>query len=66
MMFERDRLARDLFQVVRLKNPLGLSVLHDMMILYKQVSEVEFRPGLKRDKCYCFKKENDQYNSNVS
>jgi hypothetical protein len=65
MMPERDRLARDLFQIARLRDPLGLSVLHDMMALYRQVSEVEFRPSLERDKCYCLKKENYQYDSNV-
>lgn len=67
MMPERDRLARDLFQVARLRDPLGLSVLRDLMALYRQGSEVEFRPGLERDKCCCPKKEeSDQYNSDVS
>ena len=57
MMPERNRLARDLFQVAKLRDPLGLSVLRDMMALYRQTSEVEFRPGLERDKCCCPKKE---------
>jgi hypothetical protein len=64
MMPERDRLSRDLFRVARLRDPLGLSVLRDMMSLYRQTSEVEFRPGLERDKCCCPKKEeNNQYES---
>jgi hypothetical protein len=67
MMPKRDRLARHLFQVARLRDPLGLSILHNMMALYRQVSKVEFRTGLKRDKCFCLKKEeNDQYDSDVS
>jgi hypothetical protein len=67
MMPERDRLARNLFQVATLRDPLGLSVLRDMMALYRQSSEVEFRPGLERDKCCCSKKEEyDQYDSDES
>jgi hypothetical protein len=56
MMPKRDRLSRDLFRVARLRDPLGLSVLRDMMSLYRQTSEVEFRPGLERDKYCCPKK----------
>jgi hypothetical protein len=64
IMPERDRLARDLFQVTKLRDLLGLSVLRDMMALYRQTSEVEFRPSLEWDKCCCPKKEeNDQYES---
>src|ERR1700728_212742 len=38
-----------------------------MMSLYRQTSEVEFKPGLERDKCCCPKKEeNNQYESGKS
>jgi hypothetical protein len=57
MMPERDRLARDLFQVAKLRDPEGFAVLRDMMALHRQTSEVECRPGLERDKCCCPKKE---------
>lgn len=61
MMPERDHLARDLFQFAKLRDSVGLSVLCDMMALYRQTSEVECRPGLERDKCCCPKKEeNDE------
>lgn len=50
-MPKRDRLARDLFQVVKLRDSVGLSVLCDMMVLYRQTSEVEYRLGLEQDKC---------------
>ncbi|KKY22682.1 putative carbonic anhydrase 2 [Phaeomoniella chlamydospora] len=56
MMPERDRLARNLFQIATLRDPVGLSVLRDMMALLRQVSEVEFRPGLEPEKCRCPKK----------
>ena len=61
MMPERDRLARDLFQIAKLRDPEGLSVLRDMMALHRQTSKVEYRSGLERDKC-CFpkKEENDE------
>ena len=67
MMPKRDRLSRDLLRVARLRDPLGLSFLHDMMSLYRHTSEVEFRPGLERDKFCCHKKEeNNQYDSGKS
>jgi hypothetical protein len=53
MMPERDRLATNLFKEATLRSPLGLSVLRDLMALLEKTSEVEFRPGLERDKCLC-------------
>jgi hypothetical protein len=62
MMPERDRLATNLFKSATLRSPLGLSVLRDLMALLKKTSEVEFRPGLERNKCVCpkLKKEESQ------
>jgi hypothetical protein len=53
MMPERDRLATNLFRDATLRSPLGLSVLRDLIALLEKTSEVEFRPGLERDKCHC-------------
>jgi hypothetical protein len=53
MMPERDRLATNLFKEATLQSPLGLLVLRDLMALLEKTSEVEFRPGLERDKCLC-------------
>ena len=54
MMPERDRLASNLFQVAALRSDTGVAVLRDMMELYQSRSEVEYRPGLEPDKCYCW------------
>jgi hypothetical protein len=50
----QDRLAANLFKPAKLRSPLGLSVLKDMMALLRQTTEIEFRPGLEPDRCTCF------------
>jgi hypothetical protein len=54
---ERGRLAINLFKRAKLRSSLGLLVLHDLMALLKKTSEVEFRPGLEKDKYICLKAE---------
>jgi len=49
----RDRLATDLFKAAQLRSPTGLACLRDLIELYQQRSEVEYRPGLEPDKCNC-------------
>jgi hypothetical protein len=53
MMPARRRLADGMFEVAGLRSPAGLQVIHDMMELYEQEREVEFRPGLEPDRCCC-------------
>jgi hypothetical protein len=55
MMPERDRLASNLFEVAPLRSSVGLTVLRDMMALYRKGSEVDYRPGLEPNKCDCRK-----------
>jgi hypothetical protein len=62
MMPERDRLANNLFKSATLRSPLGISVLRDMTALLKKTSEVEFRPGLEREKYLCPKVKKESQN----
>jgi len=55
MMPVRKRLAVNMFMEDTLRSPTGLAVLRDMIGLYEQNSEVEFRPGLEPNKCCCQK-----------
>ncbi|KAH8701364.1 hypothetical protein GQ44DRAFT_593269, partial [Phaeosphaeriaceae sp. PMI808] len=64
MMPERDRLATNLFKKATLRSPLGFSVLRDLMALFEKNSEVEFRPGLERDKCVCPKVKKEPQDDN--
>ena len=41
-----------------LQSPKGLEVLHDIIALYRKSSNVEYRPGLERDKCSCKRSDN--------
>ena len=41
----------DLFKTAQLRSPTGLACLRDLIELYQQRSEVEYRPGLEPDKC---------------
>jgi hypothetical protein len=54
-MPKRDRLASNLFKVAPLRSSVGLAVLRDMMALYRKGLEVDYRPGLKSNKCDCRK-----------
>lgn len=49
----RHRLASDLFGAVSIRSDRGRAVLNDMVELYRQETEVAFRPGLEPEKCYC-------------
>lgn len=51
----RDRLATNLFKAVPLRSPTGLACLRDLIELYQQRTEVEYRPGLELDKCNCLR-----------
>lgn len=55
LMPEWDRLAQNLFLIDKLRSPAGLAVLHDMLSLYRKRRNVEYRPGLEPDRCYCRK-----------
>ncbi|EXJ88025.1 hypothetical protein A1O1_04952 [Capronia coronata CBS 617.96] len=55
LMPERKSLSENLFEIDTLRSPMGLSTLRAMMTLYRQQSEVEYRPGLEPDKCCCSK-----------
>ncbi|KAM5341395.1 hypothetical protein ACJ41O_014426 [Fusarium nematophilum] len=55
LMPERDRLARNIFEVDVLRSSTGLAVLNDMLALYQKSSNVECRPGLELDRCQCGK-----------
>ncbi|KAH8742653.1 hypothetical protein F5883DRAFT_668197 [Diaporthe sp. PMI_573] len=55
LMPERDRLARNIFEVNILRSSTGLAVLNDVLALYQKSSNVECRPGLELDKCQCGK-----------
>ena len=57
----RDRLATDLFKAVPLRSPTGLACLRDLIELYQQRTEVEYRPGLEPDKCNCQSDVNADY-----
>lgn len=59
MMPERDRLAQNMFEIGTLRSSLGLSVLKDMIVLYRKSAIVEYRPGLELDKCVCGKFESE-------
>ena len=43
-----------MFEIDNLRGPIGIQVIKDMMKLYGQEREVEFRPGLELDKCHCY------------
>jgi hypothetical protein len=53
LMAERDRLASSLFTVASIRSDEGRAVLRDMITLYRQDTEVAFRPGLEPEKCCC-------------
>ncbi len=61
MMPERDRLATNLFYEATLRSSLGLAVLRDLIALLRKPSEVQFRPGLERDKCGCVRNSSSKY-----
>jgi len=53
LMAERDRLASNLFLIAPIRSDEDRAVLHDMVDLYQQETEVAFRPGLEPEKCRC-------------
>ncbi|KAG8980963.1 hypothetical protein FRB93_008844 [Tulasnella sp. JGI-2019a] len=53
LMGPRDRLANGLFLTAPIRSEAGRAVLHDLIALYTQTSEVEVRPGLEPEKCCC-------------
>ena len=57
-MPERDRLASSLFTVASIRSDEGRAVLHDMIELCRQDTEVAFRPGLEPEKCHCSEERN--------
>ncbi|KAF1953125.1 hypothetical protein CC80DRAFT_551828 [Byssothecium circinans] len=64
----KSRLMDEAFQeCAKLRDPLGLSVLRDLIALLEKNAEVEFRPGLEEDKCVCPKvKKEPQDEANVT
>ena len=60
LMPERQRLASNMFLVASLRSAEGRSVLHDMIALCRQETEVVSRPGLEADKCRCLMADHDR------
>lgn len=58
LMSPRRRLADDLFAVAPIRSQKGRAVLHDMVELYQQETEVASRPGLEPKKCCCASERN--------
>jgi hypothetical protein len=52
-MPQRRRLAEDLFAIAPIRSEKGGAVLYDMIDLYQQDTEVDSRPGLGPEKCFC-------------
>ena len=53
LMPVRRRLASNLFVAAPIRSLEGREVLHDMVELCQQETEVAFRPGLEPEKCHC-------------
>jgi hypothetical protein len=53
LMPERDRLASNLFLIAPIRSDEDRAVLRDTVGLYRQETEVAFRPGLEPEKCRC-------------
>jgi hypothetical protein len=66
MMPERDRLAINVFKSANLRSSIGLSVLRDLVALLSKNTEVEFRPGLEREKCACTKVKREFQDDNIA
>ena len=53
LMPERDRLADSMFVIATIRSAVGRAVLRDLITLYQQNAEVEYRPGLEPSRCFC-------------
>ena len=52
-MPERSRVAKSLFQVASLRDPVAIGALRDLIALCQSEDEVTCRPGLEANKCRC-------------
>lgn len=52
-MPQRRGLAKDLFAIAPIRSETGRAILRDMINLYRQDTEVAFRPDLEPEKCSC-------------
>jgi hypothetical protein len=62
----RRRLASDLFIAAPIRSDKGRAVLRDMIELYRQETEVAFRPGLEPEKCCCAVERNRKIDRSVN
>jgi hypothetical protein len=59
-MPKRDGLASNLLEVARLRSPVSIAALRDLVTLCLKEKEVEARPGLESEKYSCSQHSSEQ------